>query len=54
MFAGKSEIVIRTVNGDVLKMTFLHLLDGILDSSHALAGRSHLLGGVVGVAYQLV
>lgn len=54
VFTGKTLVVVLTVNGNVLQVLLLELLDGILDRGHSLAGSSHGLGRVVGVATSTV
>lgn len=49
VLAGQSQVVVFTVDGDVFHVSLAHLLDGILDGLHTLAGCSSELGGEVGV-----
>lgn len=48
--AGETLVVVLAVDGHVLEVTLLKLLDGVLDGGHTLAGRAHGLGREVRVA----
>lgn len=50
----ETHVVVLAVDGDVLKMTLLKLLDGVLNGGETLAGGTHELGGIVGVATSTV
>jgi hypothetical protein len=49
VLAGQSQVIVFTVDGNVLHVSLAHLLDGVLDRLHTLAGCSGELGGEVGV-----
>lgn len=49
VLAGQSQVVVFTVNGNVLHVSLAHLLDSVLDGLHTLARCSSELGGEVGV-----
>lgn len=53
VLAGQSQVVVGTVNGNVLGVTLAQLLNGSLDSLHATL-LAHGLGRVVGVAASTV
>lgn len=53
MSASKSEVVVLTVDGDMLLVSGSKLLDGILDVLHS-TGLTHALGGNVSVAASTV
>ncbi len=50
VLARQTLVVVLAVDGNVLEVALLELLDRVLDRGHALARRPHLLGRVVGVA----
>lgn len=50
----KTHVVVLAVDGDVLEMALLELLDGVLNGGETLAGGTHELGRVVGVATSTV
>lgn len=50
MATGKTLVVVLAVDGNVLEVALLELLDGGLDGGHTLTGRAHHLGREVRVA----
>lgn len=54
VFTSQSLLVVLSVDGQMLDVLALELLDRILDRGHTLAGRSHGLGRVVRVATSTV
>ena len=54
VFTGETELVVLAVDGNVLEVLRLELLDRGFDRGHSLAGRPHLGGREVGVAASTV
>ena len=49
VLASQSQVIVFTIDGNVLGVSLAHLLDGFLDGLHTGAGRSGGHGGEVGV-----